>query len=315
MDAMQDTFVRVSRHADRLDDRAPASLLYRMATHVCLNEFRSRKRRPETPDQELLQQIACTLESGLHDARSLLRRLFRGERESTQLLAVLHFVDGLTLEQTVREVGLSLSGAESTGWARWPRLALAAPIAIAACRPSSNRAHSRRSLIVTSWMMHRASSVSSWSSTLSRFRYRYAVSDARSVADVLERLGGLAAEDRVVLATPSREEFVNQLFRFTNKVRSAREAGQRVEALMYYSGHSNETGLLLGVEAFSYRDLREAFSALDADVRVAIIDSCASGALTRSKGGKHGPALRLDASAQARGSAILTSASASAGIR
>ncbi|MEO1172275.1 MAG: sigma-70 family RNA polymerase sigma factor [Myxococcota bacterium] len=111
VDAMQDTFVRVLRSADRLDDSAPSSLLYRTATNVCLNKIRTRKRKPETQNEELLQRIAGTLDAdGKNEARSILRRLFRNEKESTQTIAVLHLVDGLTLEQTAREVGLSVSG-------------------------------------------------------------------------------------------------------------------------------------------------------------------------------------------------------------
>ena len=44
------------------------------------------------------------------EARFTLQRLFSRHRDSTRLIAVLHFVDGLTLEQTAREVGMSVSG-------------------------------------------------------------------------------------------------------------------------------------------------------------------------------------------------------------
>jgi len=43
-DAMQDTFIKVIRYQDRLHDTAPSSLLYRIATNVCLNIIRSNKR-------------------------------------------------------------------------------------------------------------------------------------------------------------------------------------------------------------------------------------------------------------------------------
>jgi RNA polymerase sigma-70 factor (ECF subfamily) len=42
--------------------------------------------------------------------RSMLSRLFAREPDSTRVMAVLHFVDGLTLEETAHEVGLSVSG-------------------------------------------------------------------------------------------------------------------------------------------------------------------------------------------------------------
>jgi hypothetical protein len=45
-------------------------------------------------------------------------------------------------------------------------------------------------------------------------------------------------------------------------------------------------------------------------VRIAVLDSCASGALVRTKGGVHLPAFLLDESIDVRGTAILTSSAA-----
>ncbi len=111
LDAMQDTFVQVLRNRDKLDERACSSLLYRIATNTCLNRLRSRRRRPEDAQSELLQHIAGTLaEEGRSEARSLLARLFAGEAESTATIAVLHLHDGFTLEEVAAEVGMSVSG-------------------------------------------------------------------------------------------------------------------------------------------------------------------------------------------------------------
>ena len=111
LDAMQDTFVQLIRNKERLEDRAPSSLLYRIATNVCLNKIRTRRRHPESPDDELLHRIAALGEPGGRTAaRSVLARLFSGEPESSSTIAVLHLVDGLTLEQTAEQVGLSVSG-------------------------------------------------------------------------------------------------------------------------------------------------------------------------------------------------------------
>jgi len=43
-------------------------------------------------------------------ARSLLARIFRSEKASTGTIAVLHLLDGLTLEEVAGEVGMSVSG-------------------------------------------------------------------------------------------------------------------------------------------------------------------------------------------------------------
>ena len=115
-DAMQDVFVQLLLHQDRLTDTALSSLLYRMATHVCLNRLRSESRRPESPDGELLARIARTDDAEeAAAARQLLGRLFGQEPElpgrvSSRVIATLHLLDGMTLVQVASETGLSVSG-------------------------------------------------------------------------------------------------------------------------------------------------------------------------------------------------------------
>lgn len=111
VEAMQDTFVQLLRASERLDARAPTSLLYRTATNVCLNRLRSRRRRPEDPDDELVLRIASAPdEAELGGARLMLAQIFAREQPSTKTIAVLHLLDGLTLEEVAAEVGLSVSG-------------------------------------------------------------------------------------------------------------------------------------------------------------------------------------------------------------
>jgi RNA polymerase sigma-70 factor (ECF subfamily) len=115
-DAMQDVFVALLRHQKSLNDEAPAALLLRIATNVCLNRMRSDRSRAEDPDSEQLMKIANTAEvesEGRTLARDLLRKLFRDSdplAASSQTIAVMHLVDGMTLEQVAREAGLSVSG-------------------------------------------------------------------------------------------------------------------------------------------------------------------------------------------------------------
>jgi RNA polymerase sigma-70 factor (ECF subfamily) len=111
VDAMHDVFVQVLRHAERLEDRQPASLLLRVATHLCLNRLRSARRQPVDRNDEALLAIAAAPdpEAGWL-ARLELGRLFVAEPDSTRVMAVLHHVDGLTYQEVAREVGLSVSG-------------------------------------------------------------------------------------------------------------------------------------------------------------------------------------------------------------
>jgi len=111
MDATQDVFVQLLQHRRRLTAQYPSSLLYRMATNLCLNRIRDNGRRPKTPGDEILHQVAASEEPGARlEARFVLGKLFGRHQESSRVIAVLHFVDGLTLQQVAREVGMSVSG-------------------------------------------------------------------------------------------------------------------------------------------------------------------------------------------------------------
>jgi len=111
VEAMQDTFVQVLRRQDTLEVSAPSSLLYRIATNTCLNRIRSRKRHPEHPDDDLLVRIASASDDeGRGVARLMLDRIFANERPSTRTMAVMHLLDGMTLQEVADEHGLSVSG-------------------------------------------------------------------------------------------------------------------------------------------------------------------------------------------------------------
>ena len=110
-DAAQDVFVQLLMRQKRLREDAPSSLLYRMATNLCLNRIRDSGRRRTAPDSALVEQIAGWDETeGRTEARDMLARLFRREPASTRTMAFLHFVDGMTLEEVAGEVGMSVSG-------------------------------------------------------------------------------------------------------------------------------------------------------------------------------------------------------------
>lgn len=109
-DLMQNVFLRVYERMDSLDLSQPSSLFWNTATRLCLNRIRDLNRRGLNVDSsELLLNIACAEDDGL-ETRSVLSRIFSREQESTRTMAVLHYVDGMTLEETAETVGLSVSG-------------------------------------------------------------------------------------------------------------------------------------------------------------------------------------------------------------
>jgi hypothetical protein len=140
-------------------------------------------------------------------------------------------------------------------------------------------------------------------------RLRYAASDARAFASLLTELGGVRDSDLVLLLDPTLSAFRGAAERVRAAAASASSWGQRCEFVLYYSGHSDEEGLLLGKEKLNYSDLRSAIERVPAAVRVAILDSCSSGSMTRVKGGSPRPAFLFDASSDMEGHAYITSSS------
>ncbi|RKH02089.1 caspase family protein [Corallococcus carmarthensis] len=144
-----------------------------------------------------------------------------------------------------------------------------------------------------------------------RVRLRYAETDAKAFALVLSELGGVLPQDRVLLTDVDRAGVLAGFDRVRGLAEGVRAAGaRRVEVLLYYSGHSDDEGLLLKGQRLDYGELRRSLEGLPADVRIAVLDSCASGAFARKKGGVARPAFLVDSAIQVKGHAILTSSSA-----
>lgn len=143
-----------------------------------------------------------------------------------------------------------------------------------------------------------------------RTTLRYATSDARAVARVLTQLGGVQAGDVVLAEEPTPTQLGAAFDALQARLGDARSGSARLQVFFYYSGHSDEEGLLLRGERVGYAALRRRLDALAADVRIAVVDSCASGALTLPKGGAPRPSFLVDSSTSLSGHAFLTSASA-----
>jgi len=143
-----------------------------------------------------------------------------------------------------------------------------------------------------------------------RVKLRYAGTDAVAFGQVMRDLGGVSASDLTVLMEPDSRSFLNAIEDLSNRAAKAHRAGARVEVVVYYSGHSDERGLLPSGDTLSYGSLRDAVSAIPSEVRVSIVDACASGALIRTKGGVRRPAFLAGASHDVEGEAFLTSSTA-----
>lgn len=138
----------------------------------------------------------------------------------------------------------------------------------------------------------------------------YADDDAMVMAETLSDLGGLSPRNVEILIDPKPDTILLSLDNLQAEF-LRQEPGVKKELIFYYSGHSDDEGMILGNEKLYYADVKKRLNMLNADVTVAVLDSCSSGAFTRAKGGVHRAPFMLDDSVKTEGHAYLTSSSAS----
>jgi hypothetical protein len=142
-----------------------------------------------------------------------------------------------------------------------------------------------------------------------RVKLQYSVTDAKSVLKVLNEMGGVMQDDSVLLIEPSRKIFFSGMDAIHKKIKQSEKTSGKREFIFYYSGHSDEESILLGKEKISYKEIRDFINNVPSDVRIAILDSCSSGAFTRLKGGKMRSPFLVDSAFNMKGYAFMTSSS------
>lgn len=135
----------------------------------------------------------------------------------------------------------------------------------------------------------------------------WARADADKVANLLVSVGGVEASNVINLYDPSQRDVDDAVETLSNKMLVA--DAELSEFVLYYSGHANASGLMLGEEVWRYDDLRATVDALPARVGVTILDACATGNIERSKGGSHIPALQSNLNHDVQGRVYLSSTS------
>jgi hypothetical protein len=136
---------------------------------------------------------------------------------------------------------------------------------------------------------------------------RYAKTDAKSFVAVLSEMGGVQKNNAILLHEPSIKKLKQEFDQLDRRILESKKNGARQELLVYYSGHADDQGLHLGSEIYPWSDLRKRIDAMNASVKIAVIDACGSGAITRMKGGVAVPAFMVDASSDMNGYAFITS--------
>ena len=112
-DATQDTFVRLLQYETRLNSRAPSSLLYTIATNVCLNRLRVRDRdreRVSCAGEDIARFTAPDEHTERVLAAHFLDRVFDEQKHTTRSIVADYYVNNMTLEETAARRGMSVSG-------------------------------------------------------------------------------------------------------------------------------------------------------------------------------------------------------------
>jgi hypothetical protein len=137
---------------------------------------------------------------------------------------------------------------------------------------------------------------------------RYADRDSDRVAEVLRELGDFPPASVRLVRQASPASLRAELERADLLAGDDPDS----EIVVYYSGHADQNGLLLGAEHFSYAELRARLAASKARVRVAVLDACQAGGAVIPKGGRPGSGFRVDAVevGGVRGAAILAASTA-----
>lgn len=142
---------------------------------------------------------------------------------------------------------------------------------------------------------------------------QFAENDAAKVATVLTELGGLETADVFLLRGAQVRDIERALDEARRRIAAWHAiGGTRVVLTFFFSGHSDGEALEIGTQRLSFGEVRRLLAGTGADVRLAVVDSCKSGALLALKGGKLAPGfeIRLTDELASSGEAVLTSAAA-----
>jgi hypothetical protein len=140
---------------------------------------------------------------------------------------------------------------------------------------------------------------------------RFAETDAARLRDVFAEVGGVPAENLVLLQGGDANAARRAIITVNDRIRTL-PAANEAELVVYYSGHADATALHMGGTRFDVDELQRLVRGSPAAVRVLVVDACRSGSITRVKGGRHVEpfAIDLDDRLASQGAIFLTSSAA-----
>ncbi|MCL2209826.1 MAG: sigma-70 family RNA polymerase sigma factor [Treponema sp.] len=111
LDAVQDVFVNLLRYRKRLKGQFLSSLLYTIATNICLNRLRRRKFTADNCGSDFVApSMACDPQYEKVEDSMLVDAILQNESESTRAICFMYHTDGMTLQEIGEALGMSISG-------------------------------------------------------------------------------------------------------------------------------------------------------------------------------------------------------------
>lgn len=112
---------------------------------------------------------------------------------------------------------------------------------------------------------------------------RYAEADAERMRDVLVALGNFAPDRVILLRDPDTNEVRATLRDLT---RTTKASNEDTLVFFYYSGHADNEQVHLRGDPLTFKELRDTLRAMPSTLKLAVIDACKSGAVTRKGGSR-----------------------------
>jgi RNA polymerase sigma factor (sigma-70 family) len=109
-DAMHEVFLKILSNQNRLTGEYPSALLYRIATNTCLNRIRNERKHSLNEYLDILHNTSFFENQEENSTRNLLTYILEKEKESTRQIAVLYFVNGMTIKEIAETMNISISG-------------------------------------------------------------------------------------------------------------------------------------------------------------------------------------------------------------
>jgi len=107
-DTMQEVFVKLIEYQEKVYSDFLSSLLYRIATNLCLNKLRLRRRRGPVEALETAAAVPGPEDQRTEsDYRALLEDILQNEIDDVRQIAFMYYIDGMKMHKIAAVMAMS----------------------------------------------------------------------------------------------------------------------------------------------------------------------------------------------------------------